>query len=383
MKRTDLSQSTIQHITEIYEKTGKRHFAIDLASHVVQICYYSFAHKKLINKEIRTTELEKVLSAFAPGSLIIGFEVCGACHYWARRALELGHDYRCFPNKYVAIHKGNEKTDKIDAFAIFKATIDRESKDHSIACKSLPHQLLSNLMSTRASIVKQKIISINGLRSFLYEQGISLPRDISHRKIIKHVDEHYAKLCQSYDIKSDICQLFLESSQAFIDNIQNCVEIIERLDKKIELLARTNETCQLLRTIPGVGYVISMMLYIAGYNIENFKNAKHFAGFCGIAPHVEGSGGSASTISIRHYGNRELAGLLYTGSMAHYSQKIKPVLETSDDPKIQELKQKRRKVLICAIANHVARCAFAIMRDKKPYVDSKSSGFLTAFNKSL
>lgn len=377
-----ISQNVLEYLTEYHNSTGKIHVGIDLASRVVQVCYYSFAHKRLINKEIRASELEKFFNEFKKGSLIVGFEACGSCHYWARRVVELGHEYRCFTASSLGSNKGKEKTDKIDAFDIYKAAIDIDSKEHSIECKSLEHQLLSNLMTTRASIVKQKVMCMNALRAFMYEQGVVFAKDLKHTKMIKYVNEYYKTMCEKHGSDSIECDLFNTSIKSFITQINHTVDVIDELDKKIEKIARKNETCQLLRTIPGVGYVVSIMLYIAGYNINNFKNAKHFAGFCSIAPHVEGTGGKASTIGVRHFGNRELAGLLYIGAMAHYSQHFKKILENSDNKRIQELKNKRRKVIICALANHIAKCAFAIMRDKKPYVIDRDSGFIKAYNAS-
>ena len=377
-----LSKSTLEYLTEFHNKTGKIHVGVDLASRVVQVCYYSYAHKRIINKEIRTTELEKFLNEFKRGSLIVGFEACGSSHYWARRVRELDHEYRCFMGAHIKGRRGMSKTDKIDAMAIFKATIEIDSEEYSIECKSEVHQLLSSLMVTRASIVKQKVISINALRALAYEHGLIFPPDISHNKAVKYVQELYTNLCAKHGSESMICYLFNISAQAYIEQINGSLRIIESLDKDIKRISHQNETCQLLRTIPGVGYVVSLMLYIAGYNINNFKNAKHFAGFCGIAPHVEGSGGVSSTISMRHYGNRQLASLLYIGAMSHYSQKIKKLLENSNNEKLVALRNKRRKVIICAIANHIAKSAYAVIRDKKPYVSTKASGFITAFNES-
>ena len=132
-----------------------------------------------------------------------------------------------------------------------------------------------------------------------------------------------------------------------------------------------------------LGYIIAMMLYIAGFDISNFKNAKHFAGYCGIAPHVEGSGGTATNLGVRHFGNRALAGMLYIGAMAHYSNTLKKTLENSENEQIKVQMQKRRKVLICAIANHIARTAFAVIRDKTPYTTQRASGLLTAYKECI
>ena len=383
MPTSPISQASIDYINEFFLKTGKRYLAVDLASRVVQICYYSIAHKKIINKEIRASELESVLSSYESGTLIVGFEACGACHYWARRAQEMGHEYRCFMAENIRNRKKKEKTDKIDALAIFKALLDRDSADLSIKCKSLDHQMLSSLMTTRSCITSQKVKSLNALRAFMYELGVVLPRDLSPQRMIKRALAYKEQMLLEQGADSEAFIFFDISLQTYIAQIEHCVKIIDGLDKQIEELSRKNTTCQLLRTIPGVGYIIAMMLYIAGFDISNFKNAKHFAGYCGIAPHVEGSGGTATNLGVRHFGNRALAGMLYIGAMAHYSNTLKKTLENSENEQIKVQMQKRRKVLICAIANHIARTAFAVIRDKTPYTTQRASGLLTAYKECI
>ncbi|WP_181463249.1 hypothetical protein [Anaerobiospirillum thomasii] len=50
-------------------------------------------------------------------------------------------------------------------------------------------------------------------------------------------------------------------------------------------------------------------------------------------------------------------------------------MENSENEQIKVQMQKRRKVLICAIANHIARTAFAVIRDKTPIQRKEQVGY--------
>ena len=87
---------------------------VDLAARVFQVCYLT-EKQKIKNKALsREAFLDFLKSPPFSQPLMVGFEACGGCNYWARFIESLGHKYKIMPAASIRAFLGLQKTDKID-----------------------------------------------------------------------------------------------------------------------------------------------------------------------------------------------------------------------------------------------------------------------------
>src|SRR5262249_8736549 len=130
--------------------------------------------------------------------------------------------------------------------------------------------------------------------------------------------------------------------------------------------ASERDDCKLLTSIPGIGPIVATALVGTVGNPQQFKNGRQFAAWAGLTPRQRSSGGKLSLGSITKHGDVELRTLLIQGARAV----VKYVTRRSDHQAIwlQRLMQRRHKnVAIVALANKIARMAWAVLTRRTAY----------------
>lgn len=81
--------------------------------------------------------------------------------------------------------------------------------------------------------------------------------------------------------------------ECLFDIYEEFKELGKRIDiysKKLELLCKNNDYCELLRTIPGIGPIIATSLYAAVGNGSHYKNGRQMAASIGLVSKQYSSG---------------------------------------------------------------------------------------------
>lgn len=354
------------HLSSGYIPVG-----VDLAARVFQVCYLN-EKQKIKNKALsREAFLDFLKSPPFSQSLMVGFEACGGCNYWARFIESLGHKYKIMPPSAIKSFLGKNKTDKIDSFGIFKGTICPSVR--CIRARSEENQTLMNLLATREQLIKQQTQSLNAQRAMLYELG-------------EICGEGAAKI----DAATDKLKEFLEKSQSeAISNFRMIAEPIKanrdsleaqikQIDLYLKQYAKNNRTVQNLMTIPGIGVLSAVTLHAVLGNPDDFPNSRHFASFAGFAPTVKGSGGETQVGKIPHTGNRQLKKILYMCAIARFAQQSRKASTETEASKLTQLIDNPKisnKKIVCSIANRLARVAWTIAKSGEPF-DAKKCRLL-------
>jgi transposase len=158
---------------------------------------------------------------------------------------EQGHEVRLIPAQYVKPYVKTNKNDYIDAEAIAEA-VGRPTM-RFVPVKSDDQLDLQSLHRVRERWVMRRTAVVNQIRGLLLERGTTL------RKGRRYVDEALPAILidGSSKLSGAVLVLLAELKQ----ELEQLAEKIDRADKSIEKIARENEACRRLVSMPGVGPV--------------------------------------------------------------------------------------------------------------------------------
>ena len=141
---------------------------------------------------------------------------------------------------------------------------------------------------------------------------------------------------------------------------------IARSDRTIAAMARGDERARRLMTIPGLGPVTASAIAASVQDVSAFSGPREFAAFLGLTPRQNSSGGKERLGRVSKMGNRYLRKLLVVGAHAVlYHRKPHEDALRSFAKKLMQTKP--FKLVAVALANKMARIAFAIMRGRTTY----------------
>jgi transposase len=210
---------------------------------------------------------------------------------------------------------------------------------------------------TREMLVSQRTQLLNGLRGHLSEigviaaQGPRYARELADR--IEAGDE---------DIPLAVC----EALAPLVTQLRNLDEAITRIDRTIAKLAQQDETARQLMTIPGVGPITASAMAASVQDVSGFSGPREFAAFLGLVPRQNSSGGKQRLGRISKMGNRYLRKLLVVGAHAVLYHR-KPHTDALRMWAKKLIEKKPFKLVAVALANKMARIAFAILRAGTSY----------------
>lgn len=142
---------------------------------------------------------------------------------------------------------------------------------------------------------------------------------------------------------------------------QQLVEVDEEISKRLHL---NEEDVELIQTIPGVGLRTAQhILAEVGSDMTRFKSDKHLASWAGMVPGENESAGKKKSEQTRK-GNKYLRSALVESAKACARSK------TFLGAKYQRIKARRggNKAAV-AIAHHILKLTYHILKDRKPYQD--------------
>jgi transposase len=151
--------------------------------------------------------------------------------------------------------------------------------------------------------------------------------------------------------------LLAEALAANVQVLQVVEEQIAAVDKLILAWGRDDQTCRHLRSIPGFGPILASAMAAMVVEPRAFCSGRDFAASLGLVPRQMGTGGKTLLGPISKRGNGYLRRLLVNGAMSVLSSK-----RARQDPwLVKLLETKKRKVAAVALANKMARIAWAVM----------------------
>ena len=308
----------------------------------------------VFRKKVSRQKLIDLLPQIKPD--LIAFEACGGAHWLARQCLQHGHQVRLIPPQYVKPYVKGNKNDFIDAAAISEAALRPDMRFASV--KTETSQVMAACHRLREGYVKERTATMSRIGAILLEFGVSLPKGHATMKTL------FCWLAQQRGLRLPQA-LFIELQEAH-DHYCYLNQRISVQDQKIKAWVEQDELCQLAKTIPGVGDMVSSLLVASVGDGRQFKNGRHMAAWMGLVPRQYSTGGRNTLLGISKRGNKRLRSLFVHGARAvlsHwkeetglFNQWLGRLLET-----------KPYNVACVALANKLVRIAWAVLSSKTAF----------------
>ena len=309
----------------------------------------------VLQQKVSRGQLERRLANIP--RCLIGMEACSGSHHIGRQLQAAGHDVRLIPAQYVKPFLKGHKNDYRDAEAIAEA-VQRPTM-HFVAIKT-PEQLdLLALHRVRSRLVGQRTGVINQIRGFLIERGITVRQGpMPLRKALAEI------------LSSDTGVLSPRMVGLVTDLVQDWRRLDERIaavSAEVEALAEQDDGCQRLMTVPGVGPIISSAVVAAIGNGTGFKQGRDFGAWLGLVPKQESTGDRTILGKISKRGNKYLRTLFVQAAHVVLARRPSAAMRGLWPWIEQASKRLHRNMLAIALANKLARIAWAVLARGRAY----------------
>jgi len=127
-----------------------------------------------------------------------------------------------------------------------------------------------------------------------------------------------------------------------------------------------NPVSKRLATMPGVGPIIALTVAVE-IDPAAFESGRHFAAWAGLTPREHSTGGKQRMGGISRAGNERLRRLFVLGAMSVIKVAERPGNKLATEWLLNLLRRRPRKVAAVALANKMARIAWAMMTSGENY----------------
>ncbi len=328
---------------------------IDIGKDVFHLVGFNPDGKIVLRRKFKRLALVSEFEKLPP--CVVGMEACLSAHFVSRTLRKLGHEPRIIPAIYVKPFVKGQKNDYNDAEAIAEAALRPNLK--FVTEKTQDQLDLQALHRVRSRLVSRRTATINQIRAFLIEQGITV-RTGAHalRNSLFAILENRAD-----EISPRMSDLIvgLYEDWLWLD------ERIESITGEIEMISKSEANCQRLMTVPGIGPIISTAVVAAIGTGEAFGRGRDFGAWIGLVPRQFSTGGRPILGRISKRGSKYLRTLFIQAAHVilmrpHNWQKF------SFGPWLTGAATRmHRNKLATALANKLARIAWSVLANRKTF----------------
>lgn len=332
-------------------------YAVDLAKNVFQVHVFTAYGERLKQCRWKRAKYNDFFTHAHTRRGLVVMEACASAHYWGRRLVALGYQVKLVPARFVAQHRIGNKNDGRDADAIFVTHRDRRVQ--AVPVKSLGQQDECAWHRVRERLVDQRTAIVNQLRGLLAERGVVAAKGSAGVGVLLNgLPADHAEVTAS--MRTLIALLREQYTQVN--------ESIDQVERQLALHLATSPVAQHLVSIFGVGLITATAFAAeTGGRVERYADARQFAASFGLSPREHSSGDTRRLGPITKHGNGYLRRLL-----VQCAQTVVNHRNRRDDPLARLARRllaqhKRRNVVIVAVANHLARIIYALIKHRCDY----------------
>ncbi len=301
------------------------------------------------------------LSQFPPGTPV-ALESVGNW-YWIIDEIEAAG---CIPRMAHALYAKKmmgriHKTDKLDAAGL--ATLEHLGSLPTVWIAPGEIRDARELPRTRMAFSKMRTALKNRMHSTLAKYALSLDTtsDIYAPKwrpqLLQLIDTLPEETCNCMHQELELLGLVQDQ--------------IGHLEARIKERIRLTESMQLVKSLPGVGPILSIVIDLEVGSVDRFPAASHLASYSGTVPKVKASGGKQRHGRMVKQANNYLkwafieAANVVVMKRRHYLWRRKHVSMLYERTR----QRKGHAVAVGAVARHLAEATFWVLTKAEPYRD--------------
>lgn len=277
---------------------------IDLAKNVFQLHGVDHEGHTILRKKLTRAKFVQFVIQLEP--CLIGMEACSSSHHFARLFTRYGHEVKLIPPQYVKPYVKTNKTDAADAEAICEAVTRPNMR--FVQIKTEEQQAVLALHTERGILIRERIACSNSLRATLAEFGITIGAGQSH------LTRELPAILE--DGENGLSPFVRTSIYRQAKHIRELEEQVKQVEEALASWYRTQEACQRIAKIPGIGMLTATYVVAAVGNARQFSTAKQFASWLGLTPKEHSSGGKQQLGGISKRGDGYFRYLLVHGARA-------------------------------------------------------------------
>lgn len=320
---------------------------IDLGKHTFHLHGQDRHGKAVFRKKLSRKSMIEFLANFQACTVVM--EACAGAHHLTRQLTAFGHQVKLISPQFVRPFVKGNKNDFVDAEAICEAASRPAMR--FVPPKTIAQQSLSALHRVRESLIRDRTKTTNQMHGFLLEFGVSLPVG---QAVIRRLP---AVLAEHDDIPPSMVHV-LERLHAHYGYLSEQIKVIEgELNRQLA----EDDLGQRLLTIPGVGPITASVLAAEMGGGQPYRCSRDFAASIGLVPRQYSTGGRANLLGISKRGDKNIRRLLVQCARA-YLQRLDRQRGPLADWVRTLLTRRHSNVVACALANKMARMAWALAR---------------------
>jgi transposase len=334
---------------------------IDLAKRSFHLFGVDAHGREVLSKKLSRARLSEFMANLPPCT--VAMEACGSAHHWARLFRTFGHTVRLIAPQFVKPFVKSNKNDAADAEAICEAA--QRPNMRFVSVKSVEQQDIQAMHRMRSLVVERRTAQVNQVRGLLLEYGMEIPkgRAAVSRRLPEILED--AENGLSARLRAELSEL--------AEELRHLDERVRHYDAQLQAIAQSDPRARDLMTIPGLGAQgATALLAAVGEDAHVFSNGRGLAAWLGLVPRQHSTGGRPRLLGISKRGDVYLRNLLIHGARA-----VLRWVERKEDPLSRwatTLKGRRHtNIASVAMANKIARIAYAVMTSGKPYDAAKGA----------
>ena len=334
--------------------------AVDLAKSVFELAVSDGQGRVAERKHLSREGFRKFFVNREPCRIVM--EACGTAHRRARTFQALGHEARLLPPQHVRPYVRRNTVDRADASALLEA--DRRGDILPVPVKTEAQRGLQGLHRVRSGWMAARTDRINTARGLLREFGFDIPPGPS--AVMERVPGWLA------DGTVAIPPPLRQSLSATMDEMRDLEARIAEVEKHLRQEARQRPAVQKLMDVPGIGPLIATALVAAVGNMEAFRDGRHLAAWPGLTPKESSSGSRRRLGRISQRGDPCPRTLLIHGTRSALNAALMKSNAGKELTRLQRWApglagRVGHNKAACALANKLARIAFAVVRQRREF----------------
>jgi len=279
--------------------------------------------------------------------------------YWLIEEMErAGHDPRLVHARKAKLMMGQiNKTDKLDALGL--ATLLRNGTLPSVWIPPGDLRDERELPRMRMSLVGVRTMLKNRIHATLAKYAIEIG-EVSDVFGVKGRELLKARL-------EELPPYTRESVETQLELLDEVEVHLDDCEQKIRDVVKATPAMTLLKTIPGVGPILAVVIALEVGDIGRFPSPEQLASYAGTVPRVQSSGGKTSYGKVRPDVNRYLKwALIEAANMIVLHQHHWP------DAHLPQLylrlrERKGHAKAVVAVARHLAQAVFWVLKRNEAY----------------